>query len=111
VRSDHQRLADILEAIERIERHTSAGRDEFDASELVQTWVLHHIQIIGEAVRALSPSFRRQHAHVPWPQIIRMRNVLVHAYFGIDRERVWSVVARDLPVLKEQIEELRGTES
>lgn len=50
MRADRDRLADVLEAIERIERHTSAGREVFNADELVQVWVVRHLQIIGEAV-------------------------------------------------------------
>jgi uncharacterized protein with HEPN domain len=51
MRDDRERLRDILEAIERIERYTSKGREEFMQDELIQTWVVHHIQIIGEAAR------------------------------------------------------------
>ena len=47
MRSDRDRLEDILEAIERIERHTFAGREVFDSDELVQTWVVHYLEIIG----------------------------------------------------------------
>jgi uncharacterized protein with HEPN domain len=54
MRDDYQRLLDIREGIERIERYTMEGRGEFDRNELVQTWVLHHLQIIGEAARLLS---------------------------------------------------------
>ncbi|MCA1604344.1 MAG: DUF86 domain-containing protein, partial [Acidobacteria bacterium] len=54
MRADHDRLADVLEAISRIERHTAAGRAAFDADELVQVWVVRHLQIIGEAVAHLS---------------------------------------------------------
>lgn len=53
MRDDRGHLRDILEAIERIERHTAKGRDEFERDELIQTWVVHHIQIIGEAAGKL----------------------------------------------------------
>ena len=53
MRRDRQRLEDILEAIERIEKYATGGRANFDGDELVQTWVVHHLQIIGEAVRGL----------------------------------------------------------
>lgn len=60
MKSDRERLLDILEAIERIERHTTCTRDAFDRDELLQTWVVHHIQIIGEASRKLSDTFRNR---------------------------------------------------
>ena len=103
MRDDHQRLLDILEAIERIERYSSRGRDAFSGDELIQTWVVHHLQIIGEATRRLTDEFRAAHPDAPWSKIIGMRNLLVHAYFGIDRDIVWQVVDRDLPVLRERI--------
>lgn len=51
MRDDRQRLLDIREAIERIEKYASQGRETFDENELVQTWIIHHIEIIGEAAR------------------------------------------------------------
>jgi uncharacterized protein with HEPN domain len=103
LRRDRQRLEDILEAIERIEKYASGGRAAFDRDELVQTWVVHHLQIVGEAVRGLTDEIRSMHPEVPWAQIAAMRNILVHDYFGIDVEEVWAAVARDVPALKDKI--------
>ena len=103
MKRDRQRLEDILEAIGRIERYASGGRGSFDSDELVQTWVVHHLQIIGEAVRGLSEEIRSAHPEVPWAQIAAMRNILVHDYFGIDLEEVWAAVARDVPALKAKV--------
>ena len=76
MRADRDRLADVLEAIERIERHTSTGREAFDTDELVQVWVVRHLQIIGEAVGHLSEDVRARYPDVPWRSIIGMRHVL-----------------------------------
>lgn len=103
MRDDRSRLQDILDAIKRIERHAKRGRRVFEEDELVHTWMVHHIQIIGEAASKLTSSFQRTHQQVPWPQIIKMRHVLVHDYLGVDLGEVWVVVERDLPVLKRQI--------
>ena len=70
----------------------------------IQTWFIQHLQIIREASRMMSTSIREQHPEVPWSQIIGMRNILTHNYFEIDIEVVWSVIERDLPNLKHQIE-------
>ena len=104
MRNDREYLLDILEAIGRVERYAARGRDAFDREELVQTWIVHHLQIIGEAARKLSSEFRAAHPEIPWAEIVAMRNVLVHDYFGIDEEEVWSAVQRDLPELKRKIE-------
>jgi uncharacterized protein with HEPN domain len=104
VRDDHERLRHMLEAIQRIERYAVRGEEAFRRDELVQNWIVHHLQIIGEAARAVSHVFRSQHADIPWSDIIGMRHVLVHEYFGIDLDIVWRVVAKDLPDLKTKIE-------
>ena len=104
MRDDRERLFDILEAIERIEKYASKGRPAFEDDELIQTWVLHHLQLIGEATRALSSEVKQAHSEAPWAQIAGMRNILVHQYFGIDTSAVWNVVEGDLPALKQQVE-------
>lgn len=103
MRDDRERLRDILEAIERIERYTSKGREEFMQDELIQTWVVHHIQIMGEAARKLTEEVRAEYDEVPWPAIIAMRNILVHDYFSVDIDEVWSTIERDLPHLKAEV--------
>lgn len=90
MRSDRDRLTDVLESIERIERHTSAGRQVFDTDELIQVWVVRHLQIIGEAVSHLSEDLLIRFADVPWRSIIGMRHILVHGYFDVDLDLVWS---------------------
>ena len=109
MRDTFERLRDIQEAITRITKYTNQGRDAFDQNELVQTWVIHHLEIIGEAVRAIPQDFKDQHPEIPWRQITGMRNVLVHIYFGINRDRVWPVVEHDLPNLNPSIDALLNT--
>lgn len=103
MRRDSQRLGDILEAIERIQRVAAQGRAAFDTDEMLQVWIVHHIQIIGEAARALSQPLRSRYPRIPWAAIVGMRNILVHDYFGIDLNEVWSVVERDLPAFQESV--------
>ena len=87
MRSDRERLLDILEAIERIEKYAARGKEAFLADELIQNWMVNNIMIIGEACRALPDEFQADHSSVPWADIIAMRNLLVHHYFGIDEQR------------------------
>lgn len=106
MRNVQARLRDIHEAIEQIEKYTASGRARFDEDELIQTWVVHHLQIIGEAARTLPAELKDGQPEIPWRQIVGMRHILVHTYFGIDEDVVWSVVENDLPILKSQIEAL-----
>lgn len=106
MRSPRHRLLDILEAIRRIESQSTRGKDVFDRDELVQVWVIHHLQLIGEAARALPEDLHTSHPEVPWSLIIGMRNIVVHEYFGLDMREVWATVERDLPQLRSAIEKM-----
>jgi uncharacterized protein with HEPN domain len=106
MRDDKERLLDILESIENIEKYVVRGKTAFENDELVQTWILHHLQILGEAAAKISDDFQELHSDVPWFKIIGMRNILVHGYFRIDLKVVWSVVQNDLPALKQQVKQL-----
>jgi uncharacterized protein with HEPN domain len=104
VRDPRERLQDIIEAIDNIQRHTAIGRQAFDKDELVQSWCVRHLQIIGEAARRLPEETRQSIPEIPWADIIGMRHVLVHNYFGIDTDLVWNVVETKLASLKAAIE-------
>ena len=106
MRSDREFLLDILEAIEKIERYASKGKDALFEDELVQTWIVYHFQIIGEAANHISDSLQRENPDIPWLDIVAMRNVLVHHYFGIDLDQVWDTTNLDLPVLKANVEKI-----
>jgi len=103
LRDPTERLRAILEAIAAIERHMDCDKAAFEQDELRQTWFLRHLQIIGEAARALPAEIRALDVEIPWSKIIGMRNVLVHGYFGIDIDIVWEAVTRDVPALKPAI--------
>ncbi len=103
MRDDRQRLVDILEAIDRIEKYSSFGKERFESDELIQTWIVHYLQQTGEAIAKLNPEVLTDHPEIPWRQIIAMRNLLVHVYYNIDLTEIWTVVSRDLPELKRQI--------
>jgi uncharacterized protein with HEPN domain len=97
-------LRDIQEAIAQITKYTYLGRQSFDQDELIRIWVIHHLEIISEATRSIPQEYKNYHPEVPWNQISRMRNVLIHIYFGIDLDIIWEVVERDLPVLKASVD-------
>ena len=85
-------------------KYVEKGRTEFDQSELIQVWIVHHLQIIGEAARGLSGRLRTDHPEVPWVDIIAIRNLLVHEYFGIDLQEIWDTAVNDLPALRKRVE-------
>ena len=103
MRIEEDLLMDILDAIAAIEKYTSPEMENSESEELIQVWVLHHLQIIGEACGAMPQNFKDKNPSIPWKGIIGMRNILVHHYFSIDPELVREMVQRDIPVLKEKI--------
>lgn len=104
MRDDKERLQDILDSINHIEKYAVKGFEAFSQDELIQVWFLHHLQIIGEAARSLSQNLTDKYPEVPWGEIIGLRNVLVHNYFEIDQEVTWGIVENDLPPLRKQVE-------
>ncbi|HZU05667.1 MAG TPA: DUF86 domain-containing protein [Chloroflexota bacterium] len=106
MRDPKERLRDILEAIAAIERYLNRGRAAFEQDELLQGWFVRHLQIIGEAARALPEEVRTMAPEIEWAKIIGMRNILVHGYFDIDLDIVWDAARRDAPALKPRIEQL-----
>jgi uncharacterized protein with HEPN domain len=97
---------DILEALLKIEKYAAKGEQEFYKEELIQVWIIHYIQIAGEAANQLSDSLKKNHTEIPWKGISGMRNLLGHQYFGLDLDEIWDTVSTDLPVLKEKMQEL-----
>jgi uncharacterized protein with HEPN domain len=90
----------MLEACERIQRYTERmDLLEFASDGMRQDAVVRNLEVIGEAARQLPEEIRDTLSTVPWHQVIGMRNLLIHAYFGVDPEIVWSVITEKLPPL------------
>ena len=93
-------LTDIREAIHRIQSYTEGmDYDEFQADTKTQDAVMRNLEILGEATKQLSETVRQQASHIPWRNIARMRDKLIHHYFGVNLDVVWHVVQDDLPTL------------
>jgi uncharacterized protein with HEPN domain len=96
-------LRHILECIRRIEANVAGGREPFMASHTLQDAVLRNLQTMTESTQRLSDTLKAAHPNVEWRRIIAFRNVLVHDYLGIDLERVWEIIQRDVPTFKHVI--------
>ena len=106
MRDDRERLLDMLEAIQKIEQYANDETFSPQNENLVEVWMIHHLQIIGEAASRVSNELREKHPEVAWGGMIGMRHVLVHGYFETDKELVWRVVEHEIPNLKAQIEKI-----
>ncbi len=97
-------LQHISDAIKNIERYTDGGEEVFYSTTMIQDAVIRNLEIIGEAVKNISPAIRIEYPDVPWKKIAGLRDVLIHHYLGVDLETVWLVVEKRLPSLLERIE-------
>jgi uncharacterized protein with HEPN domain len=106
LKSDRTYLQHILDCIDQINIYTKDGRTAFMSDRLIQDGVIRNLEIIGEATKQLSDEFCESHPQIPWSDMARFRDVLIHHYLGVDLKRVWNVVEFNLPVLKTAVEAL-----
>lgn len=100
-------LEDILEAIKNIKDYTSEiSFEEFMGNQKTKDAVIRNFEIIGEVATKLPKEFRENYPQIDWPGIIGFRNVLIHDYFGIDYQIVWTIKTDILPKLEIQIRSL-----
>jgi uncharacterized protein with HEPN domain len=94
----------IIDAADPILRY-SAGKDlsTFSTDEMAYDAVLRNLQIIGEAAKVVPVAVRQLHSEVDWKGMAGLRDVLAHAYFGLDDEILWDVVTKKVPLLRNQI--------
>ena len=100
MKDDRLYLIHIGECIMRIEKYTRAGRDEFLKSDLIQDAVIRNLQTMAESTQRISTSRQNDHPEIEWFKIAGFRNVLVHDYLGVDLDKVWNIIVKDLPGLK-----------
>ena len=98
----------IQERIERIEEIATQDRVAFDTSHILQDAVIRNFEVIGEAVKRLSPALTDRYPETPWRRVAGFRDVLIHNYMGVDLDEVWNVITKDLPGLKHVIASIRS---
>jgi uncharacterized protein with HEPN domain len=102
-------LDHIAEAIARAVGYLQAVSDleAYEKNIQVQDAVVRNIEVIGEAVakiQSVAPDFIKRNPELPWAQMRGMRNIVIHEYFFVDLNIVWTTVKDDLPKLKQQVD-------
>jgi uncharacterized protein with HEPN domain len=111
MRTEALYLDDIIEAADGIARFLKdLEKEAFLGDELHQSAVLQKLIVIGEAASRLSAEFRTRHAEIEWPDIVGLRNIAVHQYFGVSWETVWNTAMQDVPGLRERIAAILAAE-
>lgn len=79
------------------------SEDDFYSNAQIQDAIVRRLEIIGEAAKNVDDDFRNKYPQIPWKKISGMRDIIAHEYFGVKIERVWEVVKKDLPHLKQEM--------
>ena len=106
MRSDRERLEDILERCRLLREHVLPRIEELESDVVLSAAAHYWIQSIGEAAANVSPELRAAHPEVRWRAPIGMRQIMVHGYFHSDLDVVRDVVLRDAPELEQQIQRI-----
>lgn len=103
---DKGRLEHILYAITNVEEYTNGITQEVLINDKIRLHAtVYNIQIVGEASYKLTKEFKEAHTETPWAMIEKMRHILVHDYYQINNDVLWSVITEDMAPLKKQIAE------
>lgn len=113
VETDRVLLAHMRDCIERILEYTADGRRTFNASRMVQDAVLRNLQTLTESSQRLSEPIKAIEPQVLWRELAGFRNMIVHAYLGVDLGAIWLVIEQDLPPLAAALDRMaaRGSRS
>lgn len=111
MRRDECYLLDMLGEARNVVKFTEdLTYEEFALSILHRNATLRSLEVVGEAANRISSDCKRLHTRIPWIDIIGLRNRIVHGYFAIDLEVVWSIVHEELPVLIRELEAITPPE-
>jgi uncharacterized protein with HEPN domain len=100
-------LNDIDEACARVTEYVGGMTYEsFTGDRKTIDAVIRNLEIIGEAVKQLPEDFRTAHVAIPWRKISGLRDILAHAYFGVDEQIIWDVVTVKVPDLARFVKSL-----
>lgn len=100
-------LADMRRAIEKIERYVGTmDRSAFEKDDRTMDAVFRNLEVLGEAAKNVPEEFRKRYGEVAWRRIAGLRDILIHAYFGIDMDIVWDIINNKIPALKQQLDDI-----
>ena len=112
MRHDDSYLLDMLFAARKAAKFAQGlTYEQFVQSDLHQNAIFKVLEIIGEAASRISDDTREAHPEIPWPDVVGLRNRIVHAYFEIDLDVIWNIVTGDIPGLIAELERIAPQES
>ena len=110
-RDDRTRLRHMLDhATEAVALIRNRRRGDLDADRQLNLSLVRLLEVLGEAAARVSPALRENAPAIPWPEIVGLRNRLIHGYDDVDLDIVWSILCDDLPPLIVQLTTLLDSE-
>ncbi len=98
----------IKDCIRKIKEFTQQiEKNDFADNELIQDAVIRNIEIIGEATKKVSNSFKQTYYEMPWKEMAGMRDKLIHDYMGVDIGVVWKTIKLDIPEIDRLIQKIK----
>ena len=106
-RTDRLLIEDMRDAIDRIAAYTEGmEKAAFLSDRKTVDAVVRNLEVVGVAANRLTAGTRDRRSDIEWPQIIGLRNRVVHEYFGVDTEIVWEIINKNLPGFKHELQSL-----
>ena len=97
-------LRDILDAVGKARQFAEGMEfEQFAADDRTSFAIIRALEIIGEAAKKVPRTVRDRYPDVPWQEMARIRDKLIHDYFGVDLRVVWRTLHEDLPSLGDQV--------
>lgn len=93
----------LAEAEYLIDHSRGVTAETFQRDQTLQRAFVRSLEVIGEAVKKLPDDFRVRHGQIEWRSIARMRDRLIHGYFGVDYTLVWDVIQQKIPELEAEV--------
>jgi len=107
MRRERLYLEDIIDSIEKIQSFTAEmDINSFIRDDKTKSAVIREFEIIGEAAKKISLEIKQQHIEIPWSDMAKMRDKLIHWYFGINYQIIWKTIQERLPVIKTDIRKI-----
>ena len=107
---DEAWLRDLIEAAQKaIAFCEGRTREDLNSDEMLRLALTKLVEIVGEAAKLISEPTRQLYPNVPWRAASRMRDRLVHHYFAIDLDILWSTITNDLPAMLEELRDRPAT--
>ncbi len=111
-RTEEELIADMLISRERILKYTQGiSYEKFCDDTLIQDAIVRNIEILGEATKRISETFKNKYSQIEWKEISKTRDKIIHFYFGIDLSIVWDIVTINIPDLYKKLRQIHRMEN